>query len=128
VKKLSIKEEVAKNLHYYRKKSGLTQKALGKFLDVGDNTVSSWENGNNMMDIDTLFKICRVLKVSVNDMYGVYANACVSEYTKTEKLIIDNYRTLNDEGQSKLYDYADDLVMSGKYKKAVQHSEVKKMA
>ena len=37
--------------------------------------------------------------------------------TKPEEHLLDTYRDLNEEGQEKVSDYADDLAASGKYKK-----------
>ena len=38
-----IREEVAKNLLFYRKKSGLSQKEFAEKLGVRNSTVSTWE-------------------------------------------------------------------------------------
>lgn len=64
-----IKEIVAKNLAYYRKQNKITQKALAEQLGVKHNTISSWENGFSSIDIDTLFRVCQIFEISVNDMY-----------------------------------------------------------
>ena len=70
----SIKETVAKNLLYYRKKNKITQKELADKLGVKHNAISSWENGVNSIDIDTLFRVCQIFGVTVNDMYGMHSD------------------------------------------------------
>ena len=67
----NIKETVAKNLLFYRKKNKITQKELADQLGVKHNAISSWENGVNSIDIDTLFKVCKIFGVTVNDMYDM---------------------------------------------------------
>ena len=67
----NIKETVAKNLLYYRKKNKITQKELAEKLGVKHNAISSWENGVNSIDIDTLFRVCQIFGITVNDMYGM---------------------------------------------------------
>ena len=67
----SIKDIVAKNLLYYRKKDKITQKELAEKLGVKHNAISAWENGVNSIDIDTLFRICQIFNITVNDMYGM---------------------------------------------------------
>ena len=67
----NIKDVVAKNLLYYRKKNKITQRELADKLGVKHNAISAWENGVNSIDIDTLFKICKIFGVTVNDMYGM---------------------------------------------------------
>lgn len=70
----TVRDEIAKNLLFYRKKAGLTQKELAEKLGVKNTAVSNWESGNNSIDIETLFNACRIFGVSVNDMYGIYSN------------------------------------------------------
>lgn len=67
----NIKEIIAKNLLFYRKKNKITQKQLADQLGVKHNAISSWENGVNSIDIDTLFKVCKIFGVTVNDMYDI---------------------------------------------------------
>ena len=69
----TVKDEIAKNLLYYRKKSGLTQKEFAEKLGVKNTAVSNWESGNNSIDIETLFAACEVFHVTLNDMYGKYS-------------------------------------------------------
>lgn len=67
----NIKDTVAKNLLFYRKKNKITQKQLAEQLGVKHNAISAWENGVNSIDIDTLFKVCKIFGVTVNDMYDM---------------------------------------------------------
>lgn len=86
-----IREEIAKNLLYYRKKSGLSQKEFAEKLGVRNSTVSTWEKGVNSMDIEMLFKVCDVLGVSLVDMYGIYAKSDLN-YSEHERAVINAYR------------------------------------
>lgn len=71
----NIKETVSKNLLYYRKKNKITQKELAEKLGVKHNAISAWENGVNSIDIDTLFRVCKIFGVTVNDMYDMKSNS-----------------------------------------------------
>lgn len=51
-----------------RKCQGLTQEALGEILGVTNRTVSRWERGVNMPDIDKLQELASILEVSVNEL------------------------------------------------------------
>lgn len=51
-----------------RKKEGLTQEALGRKLGVTNKTVSRWENGNYMPDIELLVPLGDILHVSANEL------------------------------------------------------------
>lgn len=60
--------KVGKFIAQLRKEQGLTQEALGHRLGVTNKTVSRWENGNYMPDIDLLIPIGEALGVSVNEL------------------------------------------------------------
>lgn len=77
-----IKENISNNLVYYRKRIGLTQSQLAEKLGVKTTTVSTWERGASSPDIETLYDICRILGVSLDDMYGVNTE---NDFSPTEK-------------------------------------------
>ncbi|MFR5700449.1 MAG: helix-turn-helix domain-containing protein [Eubacterium ramulus] len=58
----NIKDVIAKNLLFYRKKNKITQKKLAEKLGVKHNAISSWKNGVNSIDIDTLFRVCQNIR------------------------------------------------------------------
>ena len=95
---IDIKKNIATNITKYRKERGMTQKELALKLGVVPSRVSNWENGTNSMDINTLFKICNILSVSINDIYGVYPDADYS-LSYDEQLFIKKYRTLDEHGK-----------------------------
>lgn len=64
------REIIAKNIQQFRRQKKMTQKELAKQLGVNNSAVSNWETGVNSIDIDTLFKVCKILGVTANDMYG----------------------------------------------------------
>ena len=93
----TIKDEIAKNLLYYRKKFGYTQKQLAEMLGVKNSAVSNWENGQNAIDIETLVKACEIFGITINDMYGS-SNEQIKMNSHEEKVILA-YRN-NPEMQS----------------------------
>lgn len=66
-----IKENISNNIVYYRKKTGLTQSQLAEKLGVKTTTVSTWERGASSPDIETLYDICKIFDISLNEMYGI---------------------------------------------------------
>lgn len=64
-----LKEFVGGKIKYYRKKKQLSQKELGEKIGVKHNTISSYENGTNAPEQDTLFGIARALDVKVDDLF-----------------------------------------------------------
>ncbi|TPR12154.1 helix-turn-helix domain-containing protein [Apilactobacillus timberlakei] len=53
-------------LKYYRKQNNLTQKSLSKLLNVSDKTVSSWENGRTVPDMNILRKLSTIFNISTD--------------------------------------------------------------
>ena len=52
-----------------RKELGMTQKTLAERLNVTDRSVSRWECGVNLPDVETLKTIAKVLEVPVSYFY-----------------------------------------------------------
>lgn len=90
----SIRLNLKDNIYKYRKASGMSQAELAKSLGVKNSTVSSWERGANAPDIETLFKMCKLFKIRVSDMFGcdsIDVNNQLTVYG-LEKDIITSYR------------------------------------
>lgn len=51
-----------------RHQKGLTQEGLGDILGVSNETVSRWENGNYMPDIETLRLLSKEISVSIEEL------------------------------------------------------------
>lgn len=51
-----------------RKKKGLTQEQLAEIVQVSNRTVSRWENGNNMPDLDILIELSDFYKVDLREI------------------------------------------------------------
>ena len=51
-----------------RKSKGYTQEELGKLVGVSNKTVSRWENGNYMPDIETLRLLAKEFSVSIEEL------------------------------------------------------------
>ena len=61
-------EKVGKFISSMRKKQNLTQEQLGAKLGVTNKTVSRWETGKYMPDIDMLQSLASILQVSINEL------------------------------------------------------------
>ena len=51
-----------------RKQENLTQAQLAEKLNITDRAVSKWETGRAMPDSSIMLELCRVLKITVNDL------------------------------------------------------------
>lgn len=88
----------AENLKKIRKDKGYTQEELAKKLNVVRQTVSKWEKGLSLPDVDILSKIANVLETDVNILLdGQITSTDQSEIVKqlakiNEQLTIKNRR------------------------------------
>ena len=73
---------IAKNIKIIRKEKGWTQQQMADHLFVTRQTVSNWENGRALPDLETIEQISRKLEID-------------SQYLLYGKLINEKYRKLN---------------------------------
>ena len=63
-----------------RKEKGLTQEQLAEKMNVSGRTVSRWETGSNMPDLDIL--------IELSDLYDVDIRELLDGERKSEKMAI----------------------------------------
>ena len=68
---MPIKLIVARNLAELRKARGLTQSELAEHFNYSDKSISKWEHGDTLPDIEVLKQLC--------DFYGVTLDYLVTE-------------------------------------------------
>ena len=106
---------ISSNIKRLRELHNLTQAELGKIAGVSDKAVSTWENGTAEPRMGAIQKIADHFSIPKSELIDDLDHSQM--LSPTESHLIDVYRDLNDEGQDKLIDYADDLYSTGKYKK-----------
>lgn len=79
-----------------RKEKGMTQKELGKRINVSDKTISKWENSNSIPDTSILPDLCKTLDISVNELI-CGEKMPPEEYSKKAE---ENIMNLLQEGQN----------------------------
>ena len=94
----NIKKNISKNIKKYRENAGFSQRELAQQLGITPSRISNWEQGANCPTIDILFEVCRVLHVSINDIYGVYPDSEML-LSYNEQQHIHKYRSLDEYGQ-----------------------------
>lgn len=80
---------VGKCIASLRKQASLTQEELGEKLGVTNKTVSRWENGNYMPDIEMLQLLSKVFDVGINDLLAGEKIADEDFRQKAEENIIE---------------------------------------
>ena len=66
------KEKISKILKTIRQNAGLTQAQLAKMVGKKQQTIASWETGQSQPDADTLFLICDICDISIDEVFRSY--------------------------------------------------------
>lgn len=61
-------EKIGKFLKELRKQKGLTQEQIAEKFNVSNRTISRWENGNNMPDLDILIELSDYYEVDLREI------------------------------------------------------------
>ena len=61
--------KIGRFLKELRKKKGLTQEQIAEKFHVSNRTISRWENGNNMPDLDVLMKYQIITKLTYGKLF-----------------------------------------------------------
>lgn len=94
----SVKIPMAEQIKKYRKQAGISQQSLADQLCVTRNTVINWESGKYRPDADLFPPLCRLLGISLNDLFGITPDL-TDGWTAHEKAIIHNYRMISPVSQ-----------------------------
>lgn len=87
-----IKNNLSKNIIKLRKEKKLTQLELANALNYSDKSVSKWENGDTIPDIEVIKRLADFFNVSVDSLIGSPESLTQKQATTTNlpknKLII----------------------------------------
>lgn len=99
-------DTMGKRIAFYRKRKKIQQKELAHILNLkSDGTVSQWEADITSPKPAMMLELCKVLDISISDLFGVEENK--GQLTKEEEKLLASYKDLNEEGKEKLFDLAD---------------------
>lgn len=84
-----------------RKNAKLTQKELGEYCGVKDNTVSDWENNKTKPDADTVEIICKITKTEPNTLFNYVIENKLNEIEEIKKEQLDDLSALDNVLYSK---------------------------
>ncbi len=78
--------KIGKFIQEKRKECGLTQCELAEKLNVSDRAVSKWENGNCIPDVSNIQELCKILNITINDLFS----GCIVDMKDNEKKLEEN--------------------------------------
>lgn len=60
--------KIGNQIHQLRKLSGMTQEQMAEKLHVSRQTISKWESGNTLPDLESMVRIGRMFQLSLDDL------------------------------------------------------------
>ena len=74
--KMPYEWEFGERMRAARKKAGMNQSELAKFLHVSQNAISKWENGHTMPNAHHIYLMTKALGVSAGWLIAGEGEAC----------------------------------------------------
>ena len=62
--------KIGKFIQERRKEKKITQSKLAERLNVTDRAISKWENGNCLPDLSNIHELCKILDITINDLFS----------------------------------------------------------
>lgn len=62
--------KLGENIKNFRTFRRITQQELADYLGKSKSVISNWERGENSPDVDSCEKICKLLRVTPNELFG----------------------------------------------------------
>ena len=110
-------------LVYFRKQARLSQKELSEKTGLSRSAIGMYESGRREPDFETLETIADFFNINMDTLLGRAPSPVPPSITPPTpppslplQRLTQAMDQLNNEGQTKLVDYADDLVSSGRYR------------
>ena len=92
------KVQMAEHIRKYRKAAKISQQSLADQLNVTRNTVINWESGKYRPDADLFPKLCSLLDITLNDLFGI-SPASEDGFSIDERNLLCHYRMLSPLGR-----------------------------
>lgn len=62
--------KIGKYIRKKRKEKNITQSELAEKLNITDRAISKWENGICMPDVGIITDLCKILNITINDLFS----------------------------------------------------------
>lgn len=109
------------NLNQLKKNSGMTIEQISIASSVPKGTLNKLFSGQTKdPQLSTVSAVVHCMGYTLDDLSDTTTNGKIG-LTPTQTKLLDAFDQLNEEGQTKAVEYVEDLVLTGRYKKAAAH-------
>ena len=81
--------KIGKFIQEQRKINNITQSELAEKLNISDRAISKWENGICLPDASNMQELCKILKISINDLFSGEKVDMKNNEKKLEENLLD---------------------------------------
>ena len=96
--------KIGKFIKEKRKEKKITQDELAEKIGVSNRAISKWENGNCMPDSGIILELCKILGITINDLFHGEVIDKKDNERKFEKYLLEIYKQKED-GDKKLLNF-----------------------
>ena len=89
-----LKIKLGMRIKYLRKAKNLTQEQLAEKLGISINAISKWERGLNLPDVSLMKELCKILDITLNELFEGKKLTNNEMFDKAENNIISLMMTL----------------------------------
>ena len=86
----TINENIAKNITLLRKQNKWTQSDLAEQLNYSDKSISKWERGESIPDIEMLCKVAEIFKVNIEYLTQEHSEKEISRSQNGGNIFVRN--------------------------------------
>lgn len=116
------------NLNQLKKNSGMTIEQISAASNVPKGTLNKLFSGQTKdPQLSTVSAVVHCMGYTLDDLSDDTVSGKIG-LTPTQIKLLDAFDQLNEEGQTKTVEYVEDLVLTGRYKKAAAHGVAAKDA
>ena len=99
------KQEIGQILRMAREAKGLSRKQVAEAMERNEKIVGHWETGYSQPDANTLFELCDLYELSIDEAFGKKKQGA----TEAEDGSCQSGDISTDELRKQLHDYIDSL-------------------
>lgn len=85
--------KIGKFISLKRKEKNITQSELAERLNITDRAISKWENGVCLPDASNMPDLCRILDITINDLFSGEVVDMKDNEKKLEENLLEMVRT-----------------------------------
>jgi len=84
--------KIGKFISMKRKEKNITQSELAERLNMSDRAISKWENGVCLPDANNMSELCKILGITINDLFSGEVVDMKDNVTKLEENLMEMAR------------------------------------